>query len=72
MLVKVRVLKELPQGQEPGSIHEFDEAVVRAFMTPGIDAVELYVEPQEPPVRQRGRYRRSDMHAEKTADLVTE
>lgn len=59
--MKVRVLKELPQGQQPGDEVEMHEDQAAVFMLPGIDAVT----PIEPPDRPaRGRYRRADLQAD--------
>ena len=60
-LVKVKVLKEWPQGQEPGQVVEVEEAVALAFETVG--AAERYTEP-EPAKPARGRSRRFDIRPE--------
>jgi hypothetical protein len=65
--VKVKVLKELPQGQQPGEIIDLHPDIVRAFMTPGVDAVELYIDKSEdedePTDLPRRRYQRRDLEA---------
>jgi hypothetical protein len=63
---RYRVLKELPQGQQPGDIIEENEDVGNVLMTPGVDAVELVADdtPLGKP-RDRGTYKRRDLVAAK-------
>lgn len=61
------VLKELPQGQQPGETIDLPEAVGDVFELVGA-VRKLAIEPPKPP---RGRYRRSDLQPE-SRDLVAE
>ena len=63
--MKYRVKRPLPDGQQPGEIVELHEDVGNVFLL--VDAVEKIEEPKPSP---RGRYRRSDLHAEHTEDLT--
>lgn len=61
---KYRVLKELPNGHQPGDIIEENEDVGTVLMTAGVDAVELV--PDNAPVgKHRGTYKRRDLVADK-------
>lgn len=67
--MKVRVLKELPQGQQPGAVIDITDDEARVLMTPGVDAVEPAVvdiaDPVPAPRRAAGgRYQRRDLQAE--------
>ena len=65
--MKYRVLKELPQGNEPGTTVDLGPEIAAALMLVG--AVEPFEEPKTEPVKQRGRYRRTDLQPE-TRDLT--
>jgi len=65
---KYRVLKELPNGHQPGDVIEETEDVGNVLMTVGVEAVERVSD--ETPVGKahplpRGTYKRRDLVAEK-------
>jgi hypothetical protein len=63
---KYRVLKELPNGHQPGDVIEENEDVGNVLMTPGVDAVEVV--PDDTPLGKpavRGVYKRRDLAAER-------
>jgi len=67
--MRVRVLKELPQGQEPGTILELPDLAAQAFLTVG--AVERLDDPEPVEAKAlsssappRRRYQRRDLEAE--------
>ena len=62
---KYRVLKELPNGHQPGDVIEETEDVGSVLMLAGVDAVEPV--PDDTPVSKaskRGVYKRRDLVAE--------
>jgi len=63
--MKYRVKRPLPDGQQPGEIVELHEDVGNVFLL--VDAVEKIEESKPLP---RGRYRRSDLRAEQSEDLI--
>ena len=58
--MKYLVLKELPQGQQPGEVIELHADVASVFLLPGVDAVRPVAE-AEPSKR---RYQRRDLQAQ--------
>lgn len=59
--MKVVVLRELPQGQQPGDVIEITEAEADVLMLPGVEAVRKVVDEDEPKRRQ---YKRRDLQAQ--------
>jgi hypothetical protein len=55
------VLKELPQGQQPGETIELSEDVAAVFMLDGVNAVRPVVD--DPPVPSKRHYQRRDLQA---------
>lgn len=60
------VTKPLPQGQQPGETIELSDEYAKVLLL--VDAIKP-VDP-EPPQRGRGRYRRTDLAAERTEELT--
>jgi hypothetical protein len=63
---KYRVLKELPNGRQPGEVIEENEDVGNILMSAGVEAVELV--PDDTPLGiapARGTYHRRDLVAAK-------
>jgi len=62
-LHRYRVLKELPNGHQPGEVIEETEDVGNVLMMPGVDAVERV--PDNTPLGKapRGVYNRRDLRA---------
>lgn len=64
--MKYRVLKPLPDGDQPGDTVEIDnEEIAKVFLL--VEAIEPLPEPKPVP---RGRYRRTDLKAEHSEDLA--
>jgi hypothetical protein len=68
--VKFLVLKDLPQGQQPGDVIDIHEDIGKIFMLPGVEAVKPLeedeaVEPVETSTPRR-RYQRRDLEAKTT------
>lgn len=59
--MKVMVLKELPQGQQPGDIIDITEAEANVLMLTNVEAVRPI---QDDVPRLRRQYKRRDLTAE--------